>query len=66
MPEMSGKQCMLELLKLNPQAKILISSGYTLDGASTEAFDFGARGLVSKPFDVAQLLRQVRKTLDSA
>ena len=66
MPEMSGKQCISELLKLNPQAKVLISSGYALDGASVEAFDFGARGFVSKPFDVAQLLRQVRKSLDSA
>ena len=66
MPEMSGKQCMLEILKLNPHAKILISSGYASNGASIEAFDFGARGFVSKPFDVAQLLKQVRKTLDSA
>ena len=66
MPEMSGKQCMLEILKLNPHAKILISSGYASSGASIEAFDFGARGFVSKPFDVAQLLKQVRKTLDSA
>ena len=66
MPEMSGKQCISELLKLNPQAKILISSGYALDGASCEAFNLGARGFVSKPFDVAEFLQQVRKTLDSA
>jgi two-component system, cell cycle sensor histidine kinase and response regulator CckA len=66
MPEMSGKQCISELLKLNPQAKVLISSGYALDGASCEAFDLGARGFVSKPFDVAEFLQQVRKTLDTA
>ena len=66
MPEMSGKQCISELLKLNPKAKILISSGYALDGASNEAFNLGARGFVSKPFDVAEFLQQVRKTLDAA
>jgi two-component system cell cycle sensor histidine kinase/response regulator CckA len=65
MPEMSGKQCMLELLKLDPKAKILMSSGYAADGASNEAFDLGARGFVSKPFDVARFLHQVRSTLDA-
>ena len=65
MPEMSGKQCMLELLKLDPKARILMSSGYASDGASKEAFDLGARGFVSKPFDVAEFLQQVRNTLDA-
>ena len=65
MPEMSGKQCMLELIKLDPKAKILMSTGYAPDGVSKEAFDLGARGFVSKPFDVAEFLQQVRDTLDA-
>jgi two-component system, cell cycle sensor histidine kinase and response regulator CckA len=64
MPEMDGKQCLKELLKLNPGAKVLVASGYSADGSTNEALEGGARGFVSKPFDMGQLLQTVRKVLD--
>jgi len=65
MPEMSGRQCIRKLLKLNPALKILVASGYASDGTPREALDLGAKGFVSKPFNVAQLLQQVRQVLDA-
>jgi two-component system cell cycle sensor histidine kinase/response regulator CckA len=64
MPEMDGKQCLKELLKFNPAAKALVASGYSADGPTKETLQGGAKGFVSKPFDMRRLLRTVRKVLD--
>jgi two-component system, cell cycle sensor histidine kinase and response regulator CckA len=64
MPEMDGKQCLKELLKINPGARVVVASGYSADGPMKEALEGGARGFVSKPFDMGQLLQTVRKVLD--
>ena len=65
MPEMSGRQCISELLQSNPKAKVLIISGYALEMGPKEALAIGAQGFVSKPFDVAKFLQQVRNVLDA-
>ncbi|MGO9571370.1 MAG: PAS domain S-box protein [Desulfomonilaceae bacterium] len=66
MPEMDGKQCLRELLKINPGARVLVASGHSANGPTKEAVEGGALGLVSKPFDMGQLLQTVRKVLDEA
>jgi DNA-binding NarL/FixJ family response regulator len=63
-PGMGGKKCYEEILKINPQAKILIVSGYSANGPGKEAVEAGARGFVGKPFDVEHLLGTVRDILD--
>ena len=64
MPEMDGKQCLKELLKINPGVNVIVASGYSADGPTKETLQGGARGFVSKPFDMRQLLQTVRKVLD--
>jgi two-component system, cell cycle sensor histidine kinase and response regulator CckA len=64
MPEMDGKQCLKEVLKVNPEVKVLVASGYSADGPTKEALKGGAKGFVSKPFDMGQLLQTVRMVLD--
>jgi len=63
-PGMGGKKCYEEILKINPQAKILIVSGYSVNGPGKEAMEAGAKGFVGKPFDVSHLLETVRDILD--
>ena len=63
-PGMGGKKCYEEILKVNPQAKILIVSGYSANGPGKEAMEAGAKGFVGKPFDVSHMLKAVRKILD--
>ncbi|MBI5571604.1 MAG: PAS domain S-box protein [Desulfomonile tiedjei] len=65
MPEMGGKQCLEELLKLDPMATVLIASGYFQGGAEHEAVKGGAKGFVGKPFDMNQLAQAVRTILDA-
>jgi two-component system, cell cycle sensor histidine kinase and response regulator CckA len=64
MPEMDGTQCLAELLRLNPEVKALIASGYSAHGPTKVAVEQGAKGFVGKPFDMKQLLKAVREALD--
>lgn len=63
-PGMGGKKCYEEILKIDPQAKILIVSGYSVNGPGQEAMKAGARGFVGKPFDVYNILTTIRNILD--
>ncbi len=65
MPEMGGKQCLQELMRIDPHVRVLVASGYSSDGPLGDTFGGGARGFVSKPFRINDLLKAVRKALDS-
>ncbi len=64
MPEMGGTECLKKLLKIDPQVKVLVASGYSADASVKKMIQIGAKGFVSKPFRVKDLLRGVRKVLD--
>jgi two-component system, cell cycle sensor histidine kinase and response regulator CckA len=64
MPTMGGKDCLKKILEIDPQARILISSGYSADASARECLGLGAKGFVAKPFRFKELLSQVRKVLD--
>jgi DNA-binding NtrC family response regulator len=64
MPSMGGKDCLQEILKIDPEAKVLIASGYAADETTLECMKLGATGFVAKPYRFKELLKQVRRTLD--
>jgi PAS domain S-box-containing protein len=64
MPGIGGKRCMEEILRVNPEAKIVVASGYSAHGPTKEAMDAGAAGFISKPYDVNQMLMAVRTGID--
>jgi two-component system, cell cycle sensor histidine kinase and response regulator CckA len=66
MPEMGGKECLEELLKINPSLKSLICSGYSANGAAKAAISIGASGFVGKPYIFNELLSEIRKILDES
>lgn len=66
MPEMGGKQCLEELLKINPRVNVVIASGYSANGPAKDAPASGAKGFVNKPFQLKDLLCVVRRTLDAS
>jgi PAS domain S-box-containing protein len=63
MPGMGGKKCLEELLKINSVAKVVIASGYSVNGHIKEALEMGARDFISKPYDINQMLKTVRRVL---
>jgi two-component system cell cycle sensor histidine kinase/response regulator CckA len=66
MPEMGGKQCLERLVEMDPRARVIISSGYSMDEQTKEVVESGARGFVRKPFQLEQMLHAVREVLDGS
>jgi signal transduction histidine kinase len=65
MPEMSGRDAFKAIRAAQPEARILLASGYTAD---IEIGDLLASGgtFLQKPYDPDELLRIVRRVLDGA
>ncbi|HDM76625.1 MAG TPA: response regulator [Deltaproteobacteria bacterium] len=64
MPGMDGIACLNRLLEINPEAKVLVTSGYTMEESIRTILDRGARGILRKPFEIEQMLRAIRSVLD--
>ncbi len=65
MPKMSGQECLEELLRIDPKAKILISTGVSPGDEQTKlVIDPRSSGFIHKPYDNTQLLSVVRTLLD--
>ncbi len=65
MPGMGGSQCTRKMMILDPSVRVLVASGYSANGHGKAALEFGAKGFISKPFQVDQLLAKVRQVLDN-
>ena len=63
MPGMGGTQCLQKFLEINPQAKVVIASGYSVADQLERAMEIGARAFIKKPYDVQELLHLVRSLL---
>jgi PAS domain S-box-containing protein len=64
MPGMSGRKCLEELIKIDPQVKVLVASGYSANESAKETIEAGAKGYIGKPYSVRQMLKVVRQVLD--
>lgn len=65
MPGMGGAKCLIELLKLNPEVKVIIASGYTQEIGLGSAKTQGAAAFLSKPYSLHDLLANVRRVIDA-
>jgi two-component system cell cycle sensor histidine kinase/response regulator CckA len=65
MPEMSGHEVFEELLKIDQDVKVMLSSGYSLNSDATQIMERGCKAFIQKPFTLKQLSQQVRSTLDN-
>ena len=63
MPQMSGGELFDKLKSLDPDIKIMLSSGYSLDGEAREIMNRGCKGFIQKPFTVSQLGKKIRDVL---
>jgi len=64
MPGMGGHLCLQKILNRDPQAKIVIASGYSLNGLVKKTLQSGAAAYLGKPYQLADLLGTVRQVLD--
>ena len=64
MPDMSGSDTFDSLEEINPDIKVLLSSGYSINGQATEIIDRGCSGFIQKPFKMKELSQKLREILD--
>ena len=63
MPGMGGYKCLEQLVKMDPDIKVLVASGYS-EFQKEDIRKAGVRGFLAKPYGIKQLLKTVRTTLD--
>ena len=64
MPLMGGGETYDRFKKMDPDIKVLLSSGYSIDGQAREILDRGCNGFIPKPFDLIELSKKLREILD--
>jgi two-component system cell cycle sensor histidine kinase/response regulator CckA len=64
MPGMGGSETFDQLKEINPEVKVLLSSGYSIDGMATDILERGCQQFIQKPFDIKELSRKLRDVLD--
>ena len=64
MPDLGGSQVYDVLKEIKPDIKVLLSSGYSIDGQASEIMSRDCDGFIQKPFNMIQLSKRIRKIFD--
>ncbi|MBD3265498.1 response regulator, partial [bacterium] len=62
---MGGKEAIQKILTIDPQAKALVSSGYSSDPVMAEYMEYGFCGVISKPYSFEELESVLSEILTS-
>jgi len=65
MPGMGGGETFDRLKEIDPDIKVLLSSGYSINGQATKILRRGCDGFIQKPFNMNQLAEKVQRILAS-
>ncbi len=63
MPVMGGSETFDKLKSMQPTLKVLLSSGYAVDGQASDILKRGCNGFIQKPFNLEQLSRKTSEAL---
>jgi len=63
MPVMGGGETYDRMKEISPDIKVLLSSGYSINGEATEILNRGCSGFIQKPFNMKELSRSIREIL---
>jgi CheY-like chemotaxis protein len=64
MPNMGGGEAYDRMKEINPEIKVLLSSGFSIDGEASEILERGCNGFIQKPFNMEELSAKTREILD--
>jgi two-component system, cell cycle sensor histidine kinase and response regulator CckA len=66
MPGLDGSRTYARIRQIAPTMRVLLSSGYALDGQAEALLRKGCRGFIQKPFTIQDLSVKIRDVLDRA
>jgi two-component system, cell cycle sensor histidine kinase and response regulator CckA len=64
MPGMGGGETFDRLKEINPAVRVLLCSGYSINGQASHIMERGCDGFIQKPFNMQQLSVKMREILD--
>ncbi len=63
---MGGKETAEQLLRIDPEAVLVVSSGYSNDPVVANFRQYGFSGVINKPFDAETLMRELERLMPAA
>jgi len=63
MPGMGGGEAYDRMKDINPDIKVLLSSGFSIDGEASKILERGCNGFIQKPFTMKELSGEIGKIL---
>ena len=63
LPDLPGKEIYTEIVKIRPHLKVIVCSGYSIDGPAQEILDCGAQDFMQKPYTLTGLSEKLYKVL---
>ena len=66
MPYLNGGEVYDQLKSIDPAVRVLLASGYSLNGQAETILERGCNGFIQKPFNTVELSHKIREILDTA
>jgi len=63
LPDLEGKDVYPLLIENRPSLKVIVCSGYSIDGPAQQILNAGAQGFLPKPFTLARLSQELTEVL---
>ena len=64
LPDLAAKEVYREIMEARPNLKVIVCSGYAIDGPPQEIMDAGAQDFIQKPFSYATLSEKLKEVLE--
>ncbi|GAF79734.1 unnamed protein product, partial [marine sediment metagenome] len=64
LPDLPAKEVYTGIMEARPNLKVIVCSGYAIDGPPEEILDAGAQDFIQKPFSYATLSEKLKEVLE--
>ena len=64
LPDMEGGKVYPLIMEARPNLKVIVFSGYSIDGPARKILDAGAQDFIQKPFSIATLSEKLKEVLE--
>jgi len=58
-----GKEAIKNLMAIDPDARVIVSSGYATDPVMADYGDYGFKGRLMKPFNMKKMIKEVTRVV---
>jgi CheY-like chemotaxis protein len=62
---MGGEEAIKKLLEIDPEAKAIVSSGYSTSAVMSNFYEYGFKGVLAKPYTLTELKQTLERVLDT-